>query len=59
MDSKSREPSRKDVEVSPVCDYMVHHENYDWCNLSENPCFKDTGECDEYNELLKEATNES
>ena len=32
------------------CQYAVSHEDYDWCNLSDNPCFKDTGECDEYNE---------
>ncbi len=57
MDTKSREPSRQDVEVE--CDYIKHYETYDWCTLSDNPCFKDTGDCDEYNELLKEVTNES
>ena len=34
------------------CQYIKHYEGYDWCNLSANPCFKDTGECEEYNELL-------
>ena len=57
MDSESKEPSRKYVEVE--CDYAKHFEGYDWCNLSDNPCFKDTGECDEYNELIKEVTNEN
>ncbi len=35
---------------SPVCDY----EACSWCELSDNPCFKETGECDYYRELLEE-----
>lgn len=46
-------------EDIPECQYIIHYEGYDWCNLSDNPCFKDTGECDEYNDLLKEVTNEN
>ena len=43
----------EDVEVT--CDYAKHYEPYDWCTLSDNPCYKDDGGCDEYKELLKEA----
>jgi len=24
----------------------------DWCTLSDNPCFKATGKCDTWNELM-------
>ena len=47
----------EDVEIK--CDYAKHGEAYDWCNLSDNPCFKETGDCDEYNDLLKEVANEN
>ena len=57
MDTESRESSREDVEVD--CQYEMKYESYSWCKLSDNLCFKDTGDCDEYNELLKETTNEN
>ncbi len=57
MDTTSRQSSREDVEV--VCAYAKHYEGYDWCTLSDNPCFKDTGDCDEYNDFLKEVNNDS
>ncbi len=64
MVEQKRELGRKDAEV--VCPYSEHGKSsidreYGilWCNLSDNPCFKDTGDCDEYNELLKEEANES
>ncbi len=57
MDTKSGELSREDVEVT--CDYARHYEPYDWCTLSDNPCYKDSGDCDEYNELIKETVNEN
>ena len=57
MATESREPGRKDAEVD--CQYERKYEAYSWCNLSDNPCFKDTGDCDEYNELLKEDANEN
>lgn len=40
------------------CDYEVPFGGYSWCTLSDNPCFKETGECDEYNEHLEEEKNE-
>jgi len=40
------------------CDYEKKYEAYSWCTLSENPCFRDTGDCDEYNDYLKEYFNE-
>ena len=43
--------------MNPECQYIKHYVGYDWCNLSDNPCFKDTGECEEYNEFLKEVEN--
>ena len=55
MDTESRESSREDAKVD--CQYERKHEGYSWCNLSDNPCFKDTGDCDEYNDLIKEATD--
>ena len=57
MGKSQGEPSRQDAEV--VCDYAKRGEGFDWCNLSDNPCFKDTGDCDEYNDLLKEVENEN
>jgi len=57
VDTKNGEPSRKDVKVD--CQYEKKHKGYSWCNLSDNPCFKDTEDCEEYNDLLKEAANEN
>ena len=59
MGIEERESSRQDVEVVVLCQYVIPYEGYDWCDLSDNPCFKDTGNCDEYNELLKEESNEN
>ncbi|KKK71576.1 hypothetical protein LCGC14_2912530 [marine sediment metagenome] len=56
MGIKEEESSRKDATIT--CDYAKHYEPYDWCTLSDNPCFKDTGDCDEYNDLLKEDSND-
>ncbi len=57
MGSETREHSRQDVEVE--CQYERKNEAYSWCDLSDNICFRDTGDCEEYNELLKEAVNEN
>ncbi len=57
MDTENREPCREDAEVT--CDYAKHYEPYDWCTLSDNPCYKDTGDCEEWNDLVKETTNEN
>ena len=32
---------------------------YLWCTLSDNPCFRDTGECDEWEGLLRELALEA
>ena len=58
VDSMEKYGYVKPLPSPPVCDYAKHYEPYDWCTLSDNPCFKDTGECDEYNEYLKEVSNE-
>ena len=42
------------------CPEAIHHEAYDWCNLSDNICIRNTGNedfdvaCDWYNEFLEE-----
>ncbi len=50
MGIETREHSRQDVEVE--CQYEKKYEAYSWCDLSDNPCYKDTGDCEEWNELL-------
>ena len=41
------------------CDYEKIYEAYSWCTLSDNECFKETGECDEYNDAVAEIENET
>ncbi len=42
------------------CPEAKHYEAYDWCNLGDNICIRNTGnsdfdvECDEYNDFLRE-----
>jgi len=46
------------MNEQPACDMEEVYESYSWCELSDNPCFKETGECDYYNELLEELEDE-
>ena len=39
------------------CQYERKYEGYSWCDLSDNPCFKDTSECQEFNEAIKDYFN--
>lgn len=42
------------------CPESKHYEAYDWCNLSDNKCIRNTGnadfdvDCEYYNEFLRE-----
>lgn len=53
VDSMERYGYIKPLPPPLECQYIKHYEGYDWCNLSDNPCFKDTGECEYYNEFLR------
>lgn len=47
------------------CPEAKHYEAYDWCELSDNICIRNTGnedfdiDCDWYNEFLEEIADES
>lgn len=47
------------------CPEAKHYEAYDWCELSDNICIRNTGnenfdvECEYYNEFLEEVANET
>lgn len=51
--------------VMEKCPEAKHYEAYDWCELSDNICIRNTGnsnfdvECDWYNEFLEEISNSS
>ena len=48
------------IDEEVRCDYAQHHEDsYTWCTLSDNVCIRDTGDCDEINDLIKEMKEES
>ena len=46
------------------CPEAKHYEAYDWCNLSDNICVRNTGNsdfdvaCEYYDEYLKEVRDE-
>ena len=46
--------------LNEICPEAVHHEAYDWCNLSDNICIRNTGnsdfdvECGWYSDFIKE-----
>lgn len=50
---------------SERCLEAKHYEAYDWCELSDNICIRNTGnenfdtECEYYTEFLKEVADES
>ena len=51
--------------MSRGCPEAKHYEAYDWCNLSDNICIRNTGNedfavaCDWYDEFLEEVADET
>ncbi len=46
--------SKREEKIIDECKYL----SGSWCDLSDNPCFKDTGGCDTWNDILKEEAEE-
>lgn len=59
-DDTKREMDMDDKRLNERCPEARHFEAYDWCNLSDNICIRNTGnedfdvECDWSNEFLDE-----
>ncbi len=53
------------MKASERCPEAKHYEAYDWCELSDNICIRNTGNedfdvtCEWYDEFLEEMTNET
>ncbi len=51
--------------MNEQCPEAKHYEAYDWCNLSDNICIRNTGNedfdvaCDWYDKFLEEIEDES